>query len=140
MSRELGRLMSTSTQACCQVCLAQSPLSEACRRTLHDLPVVPGQLFEEGELHHAFNGVKMTTIKDPCSSISTTNSRAPRKGGHETSTVVSTAKWILFDLLHNSKKRWHRTAHSQPSYFNQFLEVVPFHKLCTTEVLQADQD
>jgi len=45
MSRELGRLMSTLTQARRQVWLAQSPLSEACRRTLRDLPVVPGQLF-----------------------------------------------------------------------------------------------
>ncbi len=45
MRRELGRLMSTLTQACRQVWLAQSPLSEACRKTLRDLPVVPGQLF-----------------------------------------------------------------------------------------------
>jgi hypothetical protein len=45
MTRELGRLMSTLTQARRQVWLAQSPLSEACRRTLRDLPVVPGQLF-----------------------------------------------------------------------------------------------
>ncbi len=45
MTRELGRLMSTLTQACRQVWLAQSPLSEACRKTLRDLPVVPRQLF-----------------------------------------------------------------------------------------------
>ncbi len=37
--------MSTLTQARRQVWLAQSPLSEACRKTLRDLPVVPGQLF-----------------------------------------------------------------------------------------------
>lgn len=41
MSRELGRLMSTLTQARHQVWQAQSPLSEACRWTLCDLPVVP---------------------------------------------------------------------------------------------------
>ncbi|KAI7806468.1 putative disrupted in schizophrenia 1 protein-like [Triplophysa rosa] len=45
MTRELGRLMSTLMQARQQVWLAQSPLSKACRRTLRDLPVVPGQLF-----------------------------------------------------------------------------------------------
>ena len=45
MSRELGRLLSTLTQARRQVWLAQSPLTEVCRRTLRSLPVVPGELF-----------------------------------------------------------------------------------------------
>ncbi|KAE8291462.1 hypothetical protein D5F01_LYC11070 [Larimichthys crocea] len=45
MTRELGRLMSILTLARCQVWLAQSPLSEACRKTLRTLPVVPGQMF-----------------------------------------------------------------------------------------------
>ncbi|KAK0136689.1 hypothetical protein N1851_027136 [Merluccius polli] len=45
MSRELGRLMSTVTLARRQVWLAQSSLSEGCRRTLHSLPVVPGHMF-----------------------------------------------------------------------------------------------
>ncbi len=45
MSRELGRLMSTLTQARRQVWLARSPLSDTCRKTLRDLPVIPGQLF-----------------------------------------------------------------------------------------------
>lgn len=45
MSRELGILMSSVTLACCQVWLAQSPLSEGCCRTLWSLPVVPGQIY-----------------------------------------------------------------------------------------------
>ncbi|XP_073732290.1 uncharacterized protein [Misgurnus anguillicaudatus] len=45
MSRELGRLMSTLVQARRQVWLAQSPLTEACRRTLCSVPVEPGELF-----------------------------------------------------------------------------------------------
>lgn len=45
MSRELGRLLSTLTLARRQVWLAQSPLTEPCRRTLRSLPVVPGELF-----------------------------------------------------------------------------------------------
>ncbi|KAK0139969.1 hypothetical protein N1851_023132 [Merluccius polli] len=45
MSRELGRLMSSLTLARRQVWLAPSPLSEASRRALRTLPVVPGQLF-----------------------------------------------------------------------------------------------
>lgn len=44
-SRELGRLMSTLAQARHKMWLAHSPLSEACRRSLGDLRVVPGQLF-----------------------------------------------------------------------------------------------
>lgn len=45
MSRELGRLLSTLSVARRQVWLAQSPLTESCRRTLRNLPVVPGELF-----------------------------------------------------------------------------------------------
>ncbi|CAL8378924.1 unnamed protein product [Boreogadus saida] len=45
MTRELGRLMASLTLARRQVWLAQSPLSEPCRRTLRTLPVVPGELF-----------------------------------------------------------------------------------------------
>ena len=45
MSGELGRLMATLTLAFRQVWLAQSPLSEPCRRVLHSLLVVPGEMF-----------------------------------------------------------------------------------------------
>lgn len=50
MSRELGRLMSTLVQTRRQVWLAQSPLSEASRRTLRSVPVVPGELFGSAAL------------------------------------------------------------------------------------------
>ncbi|CAL8387529.1 unnamed protein product [Boreogadus saida] len=42
MSRELGRVMSTLVQTRRQVWLAQSPLTEACRKALRAVPVVPG--------------------------------------------------------------------------------------------------
>ncbi|CAL9683629.1 unnamed protein product [Knipowitschia caucasica] len=45
MSRELGRLLSTLVQTRRQVWLAQSPLSEASRRVLRSVPVLPGELF-----------------------------------------------------------------------------------------------
>ncbi|KAK7905160.1 hypothetical protein WMY93_017767 [Mugilogobius chulae] len=45
MSRELGRLLSILTQVRRQVWLAQSPLTDNCRRTLRALPVIPGELF-----------------------------------------------------------------------------------------------
>ena len=41
MSRELGQLMSTLVQVRHQVCLAQSPLTEACRRNLRRDPMEP---------------------------------------------------------------------------------------------------
>ncbi|XP_075336649.1 uncharacterized protein LOC142397191 [Odontesthes bonariensis] len=50
MSRELGRVMATLVQARRQVWLAQSPLSEACRRTLRSVPVEPGELFGSAAL------------------------------------------------------------------------------------------
>lgn len=50
MSRELGRLLAVLTQARRQVWLAQSPLTESCRRTLRGLPVVPGELFGSAAL------------------------------------------------------------------------------------------
>ena len=50
MSRELGRVMSTLVQARRQVWLAQSPLTEACRRTLRSVPVEPGELFGSAAL------------------------------------------------------------------------------------------
>ena len=45
MSKELLRVMSTLVQTCRQVWLAQSPLTEACRRALRAVPVTPGELF-----------------------------------------------------------------------------------------------
>ena len=45
MSRELRRVMSTLVQTRCQVWLAQSPLTEVCRRALRAVPVTPGELF-----------------------------------------------------------------------------------------------
>lgn len=45
ITRDLGRMLSPLTMACRQVWLAQTPLSETCRRTLRTLPVVPCQMF-----------------------------------------------------------------------------------------------
>ncbi|MEQ2164596.1 hypothetical protein GOODEAATRI_008294, partial [Goodea atripinnis] len=45
MTRELVGVMSFLVQACRQVWLAQSPLIEACRRTLRGVPVMPSELF-----------------------------------------------------------------------------------------------
>ncbi|MEQ2277717.1 hypothetical protein XENORESO_006589 [Xenotaenia resolanae] len=47
MTRELGRAMSFLVQARRQVWLAQSPLTEACRRTLRGVPVVPGEFLDQ---------------------------------------------------------------------------------------------
>lgn len=45
MTSELGHLMSTLVQASRQVWLAQSPLTDTCRRVLRSVPVQPGELF-----------------------------------------------------------------------------------------------
>ncbi|MEQ2186213.1 hypothetical protein GOODEAATRI_026335, partial [Goodea atripinnis] len=50
MTRELGRTLSMLVHARHQVWLAQSSLTEPCRRTLRALPVVPGELFGSATL------------------------------------------------------------------------------------------
>ncbi|MEQ2161026.1 hypothetical protein GOODEAATRI_005431 [Goodea atripinnis] len=50
MTRELGRTLSTLVHARRQVWLAQSPLTEPCRRMLRALPVVLGELFGSAAL------------------------------------------------------------------------------------------
>ncbi|KAK0150202.1 hypothetical protein N1851_008886 [Merluccius polli] len=45
MARELGHTMSTLVQTRRQVWLAQSPLTETCRKVLRAVPVEPGELF-----------------------------------------------------------------------------------------------
>ncbi|MEQ2172671.1 hypothetical protein GOODEAATRI_023446, partial [Goodea atripinnis] len=50
MTRKLGRTLSTLVHARRQVWLAQSPLTEPCRRTLRALLVVPGELFGSAAL------------------------------------------------------------------------------------------
>ncbi|CAL8337509.1 unnamed protein product [Boreogadus saida] len=50
ISRESGRVMSTLVQTRRQVWLSQSPLTEACRKALRAVPVVPGELFGSAAL------------------------------------------------------------------------------------------
>ncbi|MED6243841.1 hypothetical protein ATANTOWER_028119 [Ataeniobius toweri] len=50
MTHELGRTLSMLVHARRQVWLAQSPLTEPCRRTLRALPVVSGELFGSAAL------------------------------------------------------------------------------------------
>ena len=74
MTTELGRLMSTLTLARCQVWLAQSPLSEASRKTLHMLPVVPGQMFGPAAQQGLERSVQVKKVKqqldDLCQALS----------------------------------------------------------------------
>ncbi|MEQ2207720.1 hypothetical protein XENOCAPTIV_017486 [Xenoophorus captivus] len=44
MTRELGHVMYFLVQAHRQIWLAQSSLTEACRRTLRGVPIMPGEL------------------------------------------------------------------------------------------------
>ncbi|XP_049437342.1 uncharacterized protein LOC125891834 [Epinephelus fuscoguttatus] len=63
LTRELGRLMSTLTLARRQVWLAQSPLSEACRKTLRTLPVIPGQMFGPAAQQALERSVQVNKVK-----------------------------------------------------------------------------
>ncbi|KAK5895925.1 hypothetical protein CgunFtcFv8_009578 [Champsocephalus gunnari] len=50
ITQELGRVMSFLVQTRRQVWLAQSPLTETCRRVLRSVPVKPGELFGSAAL------------------------------------------------------------------------------------------
>lgn len=63
MTRELGRLMSSLTLARRQVWLAQSPLSEGCRKTLRTLPVIPGQMFGPAAQQALERSAQVNTVK-----------------------------------------------------------------------------
>ncbi len=67
-----------------------------------------GPLFQRGQDNHC-------QIPQRCNDVGTTDNRTPRKGSYRASRMVSTAKWILFNLLYNSKKRWRCSTYSRPS-------------------------
>jgi hypothetical protein len=119
MTRELGRLMSTVMLARRQVWLAQSPLSDMCRRTLHSLPVIPGQTFgpaallaleqsvQVGQASQQFASLRRAPLlhsRPGASAVPRANSSQPRSGGqsrgqHFSAQVdqgVSTAPRVAF--------------------------------------------
>ncbi len=69
ITRELDRLMSTLTLTRCQVWLAQSPLSESCRRTLRTLPVVPGELFDPAAQQALEQGIQASQTRQQFASL-----------------------------------------------------------------------
>ena len=69
MTRELGRLMASLTLARRQVWLAQSPLSEPCRRTLRTLPVVPGELFGPAAQQALDRGIQANQTRQQFASL-----------------------------------------------------------------------
>ncbi len=48
----------------------------------------------------------------------------PREGCHRTSKVVRTARWVLLNILHNSKKRRRGKAYTRPSIPQQVSEEI----------------
>lgn len=78
MSRELGRLMSSLTLARRQIWLAQSPLSEPCRRALRTLPVVPGQLFGAAAQQALERTLQVTQARQQFASLRRVSTRVQR--------------------------------------------------------------
>lgn len=69
LTRELGRMMSLLCQARRQVWLAQSPLTEAARRTLRSVPVVPGVLFGPSALEALERTMRATETRQQLSGL-----------------------------------------------------------------------
>lgn len=78
MSRELGRLMASLTLARRQIWLAQSPLSEPCRRALRSLPVVPGQLFGAAAQQALERTLQVTQARQQFASLNRAPARLQR--------------------------------------------------------------
>ncbi len=106
MSRELGSLMSTLTPARRQVWLAQSPLSETCRKTLHDIPVVPGQLFGPAAQETLEHSVQMNKTRQELGNLR----RAP-------------PSLVRQDFRGRYPVRFHPLVHSGTAQWNQSRQV-----------------
>lgn len=70
MTRDLGRVMSYLVQARRQVWLAQSALTESCRRTLRGVPVEPGQMFGSAALEALERTVQARQTRQQLSDLS----------------------------------------------------------------------
>lgn len=80
MTREQGRVMSHLTSARRQVWLAQSPLSEQCRRSLRSLPVVPGHLFGPAAQDALQRGLQVSQARRQFASLHQVRTQAWRPG------------------------------------------------------------
>lgn len=69
MTRELGRLMSFLVQTRRQVWLAQSTLTESCRRTLRSVPVEPGELFGSAALEALERSIQARQTRQQLSAL-----------------------------------------------------------------------
>ena len=81
MSRELGRTMSTLVQTRRQVWLAQSPLTETCRRVLCAVPVEPGELFGSAALEALEGAARARQTRQKLSGLTRSVSVPSRPGG-----------------------------------------------------------
>ena len=81
MSRELGRTMSTLVQTRRQVWLAQSPLTETCRRVLRAVPVEPGELFGSAALEALEGAARARQTRQQLSGLNRSVSAPSRPGG-----------------------------------------------------------
>lgn len=81
LTRELGRVMSFLVQARRQVWLAQSPLTEACRRTLRSVPVEPGEMFGSAALEALERTIQARQTRQQLSSLNRTMPPPSRSRG-----------------------------------------------------------
>ncbi|CAL8388517.1 unnamed protein product [Boreogadus saida] len=81
MSRELGRTMSTLVQTRRQVWLAQSPLTETCRRVLRAVPVEPGELFGSAALEALEGAARARQTRQQLSGLNRGVPAPSRPGG-----------------------------------------------------------
>ncbi|KAK0136266.1 hypothetical protein N1851_027838 [Merluccius polli] len=81
MARELGRTISTLVQTRRQVWLAQSPLTETCRKVLRAVPVEPGELFGAAALEALERAARARQTKQELSGLHRSMSAPSRPRG-----------------------------------------------------------
>ncbi|MEQ2250822.1 hypothetical protein ILYODFUR_004792 [Ilyodon furcidens] len=91
MTRELSRVMSFLVHARRQVWLAQSPLTEACRRTLRGVPVMPVELFGSAAVEALEQTVKARQTSQQLSGLRRSMPPPPPQGSSHPS--ISPSAW-----------------------------------------------
>lgn len=121
LTRELGRVMGYLVQTRRQVWLAQSSLSEACRRTLRGVPVEPGQMFGSAAVEALERTVQARHTRQQLSSLSRSMpppppQRARRVASVSNSSAFRPRDWAGEDRYHQQRRgRDFRASPRQPT-------------------------
>lgn len=125
MTRELGRVMSFLVQTRRQVWLAQSTLTETCRRTLRSVPVEPGELFGSAALEALERSIQARQTRQQFSGLNRAMPPPPqhrsRRSAASTNVRPPPREWSGGDYPRGGQQRSSRD--SQDSFRHSFRQT-----------------